>query len=275
MPQTFSESNLGHTGISVRRLGLSTSYFPGKKAVYHALDHGVNFFFGYGWDFQMVRAMRDICRTRRQDVVIATGAYNWIWWYTDPRKSLERRLRKLGTDYIDVFLFLGVMKPQQFPERALEEMVKLREEGKVRAIGMSCHDRKFAGQHASRGVLDTLMIRYNAAHRGAEQDIFPQLTAHDPGLISYTATRWGYLLRRPKGWPKDQPIPTAEQCYRFVLSNNNVDVCLTAPRNLKQLQSNLAAVEQGPLTADEMDFMSRFGDVVHGHGGFSREEKKS
>ena len=53
------------------------------------------------------------------------------------------------------------------------------------------------------------MIRYNAAHRGAEQDIFPHLAAHDPGVVSYTATRWSYLLRRPKGWPKDGRVPTA------------------------------------------------------------------
>ena len=40
---------------------------------------------------------------------------------------------------------------------------------------------------AAEGALDTFMIRYNAAHRGAEQDIFPFLAAHDPGIISYTA----------------------------------------------------------------------------------------
>jgi aryl-alcohol dehydrogenase-like predicted oxidoreductase len=263
MSQTFSQTTLGRTGIPIRRLGLSASYWPGKKTVYHALDAGLNFFFCYGFDGQMVRVLRDLSRTRRQDVVIATGAYNLIWGYPNLRRTLEKRLRQLGTDYLDVFLFLGVLKPKQFPEKVVEEMIRFREEGKVRAIGLSCHDRQFVGQLAEQGQLDALMMRYNAAHRGAEQDIFPHLQTHDPGVISYTATRWSYLLRRPRGWPKGERISTAGECYRFVLSNNHVDVCLTAPRNLKQLRENLEVLAQGPLPVEDMDFMRRFGDVVH------------
>jgi predicted aldo/keto reductase-like oxidoreductase len=52
-------------------------------------------------------------------------------------------------------------------------------------------------------------------------------------------------------------------CYRFVLSNPNVDVCLTAPSNLKQFEENLASVREGPLHDSDMDFMRQFGDVVH------------
>ena len=100
-----------------------------------------------------------------------------------------------------------------------EELQRLKEDGRVRAVGMSCHNRKFAGELAERGALDVFMMRYNAAHRGAEQDIFPHLADFHPGVVSYTATRWSYLLRRPRGWPKDGRIPTAAMCYRFVLSN--------------------------------------------------------
>lgn len=266
MPQSFFESTLGRTGIPVHRLGLSGTYWPGKQTIHYALDQGVNYFFCYGFDAQMVRVLRDLARTRRKDVVIATGAYNLVVGYPNLRRTLEKRLRQLGTDYIDVFLFLGVLKPKQFPEKVVEEMCRFREEGKVRAIGLSCHDRKFAGQLAEQGKLDTLMIRYNAAHRGAENDIFPHLAAHHPGLVSYTATRWGYLLRKPRAWPKSEPIPTAGDCYRFVLGNDNVDVCLTAPSNMKQLRENLEAVSRGPLPDADMDFMRRFGDVVH-YGG--------
>ena len=135
-------------------------------------------------------------------------------------------------------------------------------------MSISCHGRKFAGQLAAEGALDCLIMRYNAAHRGAESDIFPNLAAHDPGVVSYTATRWTYLLRRTKWWPKDAPVPTAGQCYRFVLSNPHVDVCLTAPRSEKQLVENLAAVRQGPLPEDEMAFIRAFGDAVHRNAGW-------
>ena len=61
----------------------------------------------------------------------------------------------------------------------------------------------------------------------------------------------------------DQRIPTPGQAYRFVLSNPHVDVVLTAPSDMRQLHQNLAALDDGPLSDDEMAFMRAFGDAVH------------
>jgi aryl-alcohol dehydrogenase-like predicted oxidoreductase len=264
MNQDYLHTTLGRTGQPVFRLGLSASYRPGRETVFRAVDEGINYFFAYGFDSQMVKALREVMKTRREKIVLATGAYNWILTYTSPRKSLERRLRQFGTEYLDVLMFLGVMKPKELPLHVLDEMVKLREEGKARWIGISTHDRKFSGQLVREGILDVLMVRYNAAHRGAETDIFPHLSAHNPGIVSYTSTRWTRLLSRPKGWPEDQPVPTAGMAYRFVLNNPSVGVVLTAPRSPAEFDENLAAVRQGPLTGEEMAFMRRFGDAVYG-----------
>jgi len=264
MSDSFTHTTFGKLGTEVCRLGLSASYRPGRETIHRAIDAGVNAFFMYGFDTQMAAVLREVLQSNRERYVVATGPYNLLWGYTSPRRTLEKRLRKLKTDYLDAFLFLGVMKEEQFPPRVRDEMLQLKEEGKVRGIGLSSHDRKLAGKLAAEGAVDALMIRYNAAHRGAESDIFPHLAEHDPGLISYTATRWRYLIRRStKKWPKDQPVPTPSQAYRFVLSNPHVDVCLTAPSNARQLEQNLAALEQGPLSDEEMDFMRRFGDAVH------------
>ncbi|MGD0921913.1 MAG: aldo/keto reductase [Terriglobia bacterium] len=263
MNQDFERTTLPSLGRSIYRLGLSASYRPGKEAVYKALDAGVNFFFCYGIDWQMTRVLRELPRSTRENLVIATGAYNLLWWYPNLRRTLEKRLRQLRTDYIDVFLFLGLMGKETYIERVLEELHRFREEGKVRATGVSTHHRKLAGALVARGAIEALMMRYNAAHRGAEQDIFPHLAAHNPTVISYTATRWRYLLRRPRGWPKDGRIPSPGMAYRFVLSNPHIHVCLTAPGNVRQLEENLAAVRQGPLSEEEMQFMREFGDAVH------------
>jgi aryl-alcohol dehydrogenase-like predicted oxidoreductase len=263
MADDFCRSTLGRTGIEVCRLGLSATYRPGREAVYKALDRGINFFLCYGFDTHAVRVLRELPPSGRQKVFIATGAYNLILGHTNLRKTLEKRLRQLKTEYIDVFLFLGVFKPKQFSPDVLEDLRRFRAEGKVRAIGLSCHDRQFVGRLASEGIVDVIMMRYNAAHRGAEQDIFPHLASHDPGVISYTATRWSYLLRRPRGWPAEKPIPSAAQCYRFVLSRPEVDVCLMAPSSMRQLEEDIGALDQGPLSPEEMSFMREFGDAVH------------
>ncbi len=263
MADDFLHAPLGRTGRTVFRLGLSASYRPGRDAIHAAIDRGVNYFFAYGFDSQMTRTLRDVFRTRRDDLIVATGGYNWILWRSNLRRTLESRLRQLGTDHLDVFMYLGVMKPEHFPARVHEEMLRLRDEGKVKAIGISTHDRRLAGDLARRGALDLLMIRYNAAHRGAETDIFPHLAAHDPALVSYTATRWGALLRRAAGWPKERPVPSAGLAYRFVLSNPHVDVVLTAPTSAAQLAENLAEVEKGPLAVEEASLVREYGDFVH------------
>jgi len=263
MNRDFIRATLGNSDLAVHRLGLSATYRPGKGALYKALDEGINFFFGFGFDTQMMGVMRDVLKKDRENYVIATGGYNYVYWRSNLRRTLEKRLRQLRTDYIDVFLFLGVLKEKEFPEQVREELYWLREKGKIRCVGLSTHNRKFAGKLAAEGAVDVLMIRYNAAHRGAEQEIFPFLKEHSPGVVSYTATRWSYLLRRPRGWPKDGRIPDAGMCYRFVLSNPNVHICMTAPSNAKQLVENLHALRQGPLCQEEMEFMRRFGDAVH------------
>ncbi len=263
MAESFAHTVLGRTGLAVHRLGLSATYRPGKEVVHKALDVGMNYFFAYGFDTQMTHVLRGAIGSQRDQYVIATGAYNLVLGHPNLRRTLEKRLRQFGTDSIDIFLFLGVMKEKHFPERTREELCRLKETGKVRFVGISTHHRKLAGKLVAEGAVDVLMIRYNAAHRGAEEEIFPHTRPHDPGIVSYTATRWTYLLHRPRNWPAQGRIPTAGMCYRFVLSCPHVHVCLTAPSNLRQLQENIEAVRQGPLSEDEMGFMRQFGDAVH------------
>jgi aryl-alcohol dehydrogenase-like predicted oxidoreductase len=261
--QDFNYTTLGRTGLKVRRLGLSATYRPGKKTIYRAVDEGLNYFFCFGIDTQMHSVLRDVLKSNREKFVIASGAGNLIITSQNLKKGLERRLRQLRTDYLDIFLYLGVTREKYFPEKIKDELYKLKEDGKVKYVGFSTHDRKLAGRMASEGALDVMMVRYNAAHRGAEKDIFPFVNAYDPGIISFTATRWRYLLRRPKGWPKNGMIPDAGLCYRFVLSNPHVHVCMSAPASERQFIENLRSISRGPLSKDEMDYMLEFGNAVY------------
>jgi hypothetical protein len=70
------------------------------------------------------------------------------------------------------------------------------------------------------------------------------------------------LLKKPRGWG-GAPM-TAGDCYRFCLSSPHVDVTLCAPKNGKQLDDNLAALDRGPLAPDEDRWMRAFGSAVHG-----------
>src|SRR6478672_4312187 len=107
-PQGFLRAPLGAFRRPVCRIGLSATYRPGRETIYKALDEGLDYFFFFGIDNQMTRVLRDLPAAERQKLVLATGAYNYIFCHQNLRRTLEKRLRQLRTDYIDIFHFLGV-----------------------------------------------------------------------------------------------------------------------------------------------------------------------
>src|ERR1043166_7475396 len=107
------------------------------------------------------------------------------------------------------------------------------------------------------------MVRYNASHPGAEEDTFPFLPPRGkrPGIVAYTATRWGGLLDA-KLLPKNEPAPRGSDCYRFALSNPDVDMVLVGASNGAELDEACAAVDRRLMSADELVWMKRVGAHV-------------
>lgn len=258
---SFLERDVPAFGKRVHRLGLATSHGLDERGIHAALERGLNYVFWNPTASKLTRVLQDVVRKDRERLVIATGP-TLGFFRGSVRKRAEHALKVLGTDYLDVMQLYWLGKMSAFTESVVAELVELKEEGKIRALGTSIHDRPRAGRLAVDSPLTMLMIRYNAAHPGAEQDIFPHLAARRPALVAYTATSWRKLLKRPSGWTG--PVPTAGDCYRFCLTNPHVDVVLCSPATLGQLEENLAAVQQGPLSPEDMTWMREFGRVVHG-----------
>jgi len=255
---------LGRTGVEVGRLGVAGGYGAPAAALEEAFARGCNYF--YWGSFRrsgMAEAIRNLCRQGQRDkLVVVVQVYNRIagmmaW-------SLERALRKGRLEYADVLLLGGY---NSIPaKRILEAALKLKESGKVKFLAMSGHHRPAFPKAAEKNIFDIFHIRYNAAHRGAETEVFPKLPQTGrPGLVTYTATRWGNLLK-PGKTPAGEKTPRASDCYRFVLSHPAVDVGMTGPKNLEEMQEALAALDRGPLSEEEMAWMKRVGDHMHGQG---------
>jgi aryl-alcohol dehydrogenase-like predicted oxidoreductase len=246
----------------VFRLGLAGNYGIDEAGIEWALgETEINYLF---WTPRMGRATAPVRRALARDrerFVVATGPTVAIRG-AGLRRFVERALSVLGTDYLDILQmhWLGVLS--RWADGTVDEMVRLREEGKVRALGVSIHNRRRAGALAADSPLDVLMVRYNAAHPGAEDDIFPHIDPQRHSVVAYTATRWRKLLKRPRGWEGE--VPTAGDCYRFCLTEPKVSVVLTGPKNRAMLEANLEAVRRGPMSGDELDWMREFGRVVHG-----------
>lgn len=274
--QTFSHTYMPTVDKQVCRMGIAGNYGIDSDDILWAADQGANYWvWGYSYD----KVTQGICSVIRRDrdahVVAMLG---WGIAGRQVRYSVEHALRRLNTDYLDIFKLGWMGRTSVHSRGVMEALIKLREEGKIKAIGTSIHDRKRAGLLVRKSDIDLFMIRYNAKHPGAEQDIFPHLSLRNPGVVSYTALAWGQLTKPLKTrklmppWPGkgqgDIPPLTPELCYRFVLTNPAVNVVLTGPGNRDQLRQNLSTLAKGPLSREEMTWVRDYGRICRSEKRF-------
>ena len=254
----------------VFRMGIAGNYGIDSSDVEWAAEQGANYWV-WGASFKKVTAgIKEVIRKNREKNVVALLGWGFFGWQV--RQSIEKALRKLNTDYLDVFKLGWLGRTSIYSQGVVDSLLKLKQEGKIKAIGTSIHDRQRAGQLALDSELDLLMIRYNAKHTGAEEDIFPHLKKRNPAVVSYTALAWQQLINPVKGievapWPgskEEAKIPplTPELCYRFVLSNPHIHLVLTGPKNREQLMMNFRAMQQGTLTPEELNWIRQYGKLI-------------
>ena len=265
-------------GKPVCRLGLAshgqTAITPDD--VLYAIERGINFL---NWPGQadspggadaFSEAIASLGRRRDSLVVCvqfgARGA-------AEAAEELQSILATLRTDYVDVLTLYYVEKVEEWqqlsaPGGALEYCRQAKQDGRVRRVGLTSHQRRLAAEMVWGGGLDALMIRYNAAHRGAEREVFPTSDALGKPVIAYTALRWGALLRPTPDDPPGLVVPAASDWYRFVLSSPSVAVALAAPHTRAELEQDLEVLgATGPLPPHEYARLAEHGDRVRLHAG--------
>lgn len=176
-------------------------------------------------------------------------------------KFFVKGIKSLGIAYADILL-LGYF-PKRPPQKIIDGALKLKDKGIVKFIGISGHNRDVFPELIKEGIFDILHVRYNASNRGAEKDVFPFLNqSNAPGIVSFTATKWKQLLNEKK-MPSREKAATAVDCYRFVLSNPSVDICMMGAKNMEQMRENLSVLDSGPMSNKEMQRMIRIGDYIY------------
>jgi predicted aldo/keto reductase-like oxidoreductase len=253
----FGLANRGDGGLTAADIGL-------------ALERGVNFLNWCGSS----NSLRDVIATlgpRRRELAVCvqfearTGL--------EAEGELRRILQALNTDYVDVLTFYYVEEPAEWqqiagPGGALEYCRKAQQTGQVGLLGLTTHQRPLARDVARTGLLDLLMIRYNAAHRGAETDVFPTMEELGLPVVAYTCLRWGALLQGTPDDPAGFQVPRATAWYRFVLQSPSVTIALMAPENRSELEEDLTVLDAaGLLSRAEYEELARHGERVRRHAG--------
>jgi aryl-alcohol dehydrogenase-like predicted oxidoreductase len=257
------QRTLGRTGVHVSSLCLGAMMFgpwgnedrdDSIRIIHRALDAGINFVdtadvYSAGVSEEIVgEALKD----RRDDVIVATkffmpmsqddpnmrgGSRRWI------TRAVEGSLRRLGTDYIDLYQ-VHRPSPDTDAEETLGALSDLVHQGKVRYLGSSSYsgsqivEAQWAARERNLQRYVTEQPPYSLLVRGIEEDVLPAVRRHGMGTLTYSPLAGGWLSGR---WRKDSassPTSSARPPARFDMST---------PGN----QRKLDAVEELALLAQQ------------------------
>jgi aryl-alcohol dehydrogenase-like predicted oxidoreductase len=279
---------LGRTGLSVTVLGFGAMDLGGPPAandisdedagrVLNAvLDSGINFIdtaICYGTSEARIG---QAISHRRKEFVLATkcgcqagkpmGTPN-IHTAANIRAGVEHSLRTMRTDYLDIVQFHQSLNRETWEsEGALDELLKMRAEGKLRFIGVSGIFPNLIEQVDS-GIFDVFQIPYSAVQREHERTI-AKASANGAGIIIRGAVARG----APTDWNKRYYMLTGEEMsgrwdkakldellgsmsrmefmVRFAIAQPDLDTTIVGTKNVDHLRANVAAALKGPLPAD-------------------------
>ncbi|MBR8639260.1 aldo/keto reductase [Streptomyces tuirus] len=248
---------LGRTGLSVSKMCLGAMMFgpwgnsdpdESTRIIHGALDAGINFIdtadvYSHGESEEIVgRAIKD----RRDHVVLATKFHNPMGEDPNQRgnsrrwimRAVEDSLRRLGTDYIDLYQ-VHRPSPDIDIEETLGALTDLVRQGKVRYIGSSTfpgsqiveaqwasHDRRL-----ERFVCE--QAPYSMLVRGIEADVLPTAARHGMGVITYSPLAGGWLSGQ---WRKDADLPTPSPARQRLADRFD----LSLPVNQRKLEATEA-----------------------------------
>ena len=140
------------------------------------------------------------------------------------KRECEESLRRLQTDVIDLYQ-IHWPRPDEYIEEGWEAMAELKDEGKVRHIGVSNFDVSQMERIAEIAPVETLQPPYNMLNRGVEEEILPYCGENDIGVIVYSPMRSGLLTgkmtpERVANLPSDDWRRNAQDFQEPRLSRN-------------------------------------------------------
>lgn len=260
LPQHPSLRELGRTGVRVTPLILSGVNELAGNAFAEAVDQGATTFF---WEPTHQSLSRFLRLRRAQPFTLIGGTYHS--GAKSIRRDVENHLRALGRDCLDVMLLFWVRSAARVDAENFDALERLRAAGKIRTFGFSTHLRDVACTALQQRPWPVVMTRYSAAHPGAETQLLSLAQRTGVGVLAFTATCYGRMMQRVDGTDEHFALPSANECYRFVLTTPGLNAVLSAPRKYRELMENMQVFNAPPLPPQRLELLRQHGARVRAH----------
>lgn len=211
--------------------------------------------------------------------------------------SLDRSLRRLGTDHVDVMLFHGLMQHQyrHVMDVLYPEMTRLRDAGKIRFVGFSemfrqdpKHETVSMALRSDAHLWDVIMLKYGILNQWAAKDALPLAREHQVGIMNMAPVRLkltsrGQVEETVAGWkksgfigpddlPDENPFgwlvrdgveSVISAGYKFAAHHEAISTVFTGTSSIDHLKQNVAALEEPLLREEDTERLVRLlGDTA-------------
>jgi aryl-alcohol dehydrogenase-like predicted oxidoreductase len=271
-------------------MSIGTNPSQAQEIIEAALEEGINYFdtadlYDFGENEKLVgQSLKSV----REQVIIATKAGNrwnnnkdgWSW---DPSKShikesVKDSLKRLGTDYIDLYQLHGGTIEDPIDE-TIEAFEELKEEGYIRQYGISSIRPNVIREYASKSSIISVMMQYSILDRRPEEEALPLLNQKGisavtrgplaKGLLSdkmldkatESVKKKGYLdysyaeleetLTSIRGKISDERSMN-EIAFQYNLADPAVASVTAGASKAEQVRANARAIRANPLNKDEL-----------------------
>ena len=288
----MEKRQLGRTDLTISRLGAGLAEIgfeltlaeeaQAAQVLNTALDSGINFLDTAAcYDISEEVIGRTIAHRRHEYILSTkcghvTGGYEGEAWTAQAvRDSIERSLKRIKTDHVDVVHLHSCDLEVLERGKVIQELQEAKQAGKTRYIGYS-GDNEAAEWAVKSNLFDVLQTSFNLVDQRARLWLFPEAINKGMGIIAKRPIANG-VWAAPKN-PSDYaaayferaqamkavgPIPLAPEngillALGFVLAHEAVDTAIIGTRNPRHMQENIARVETAlPIASEAVEELRR------------------
>jgi len=230
---------LGRTGLKVTAVSMGVMNCSDPAVLHRAFDLGINFYdtadcYMHGRNEEMVG---NVFHGRREKVFIQTKVHAHD--EKKMRASVERSLRRLRTDYIDVLSWHGLHSPEEVSDAGLFEfMSKMKKEGKARFTGFSAHSNMASvlTEAAKSNFHDVALVSYNFTHSKKLKEAVAIAAKSGIGVIAMKTQAGGYKKERMGS------LTPHQAALKYVLMDQNVSMAVPGVTTIEQIEECAAAM---------------------------------